>query len=309
MKINRLLRIKKRKFIKITAISTTVILVLYVGISVASAIAMMEIPCQPLTNSPASVCLTYEDASFVSRNSGVVLKGWFIPAEGDSILIIVHGGSENRVDNIVDTLNLAHDLVQNGYAILLFDLEGRGESEGRGSSLFNNDLDIGGAVDYLKDRGYPISRIGIIGFCSGAASTCIFASQNNIGSIVLDGCFATVYDEVAGLAAQRTIPIFLLDFFRPGITLAVEAIYGYKMVNPIDVVAEVTCPILFIHEEYDDLITLEANNQLLRASENPASTLWEVSGARHSEAYKTHPSEYVKRVTDFFDSIMGTITH
>ena len=308
MNILRFLLIRKHKFIKVTAIGTTVMLVLYVGLSVFGAIAIMEVPRLPLKDSPASVGLTYEDVSFASRNGGVVLRGWYIPAEGDAVLVIVHGGAENRVDDIVGTLNLAHDLAQKGYSLLLFDLQGRGESEGKGRSLFNIDRDIGGAVDYVKNRGYPVSRIGIIGFCSGAASSCIFASQENIGGLVLDGCFASIYDMVASLAAQRKIPNFLLDFFTPGVVLAVETIYSYKLVNPIDVVAEVTCPILFIHEEYDDLIRLEANYQLLKASENPANTLWEVSGARHSEAYKTCPSEYVERVADFFGIVMGTIT-
>jgi alpha/beta superfamily hydrolase len=308
MNILRFLLIRKHKFIKVTTIGITVTLVLYVGLSVFGAIAIMEIPRQPLEDSPASVGLTYENVSFASRDDGEVLRGWYIPAEGDSVLVIVHGGSENRVDATVGTLNLAHDLAQKGYALLLFDLQGRGESEGKGRSLFNNDRDIGGAVDYLKNRGYLVSRIGIIGFCSGAAASCIFASQENIGGLVLDGCFASIYDMVASLAAQRKIPNFLLDFFTPGVVLAVETIYSYKLVNPIDVVAEVTCPILFIHEEYDDLIRLEANYQLLKVSENPANTLWEVSGARHSEAYKTCPSEYVERVADFFGTVMGTIT-
>jgi len=308
MNILRFLRMRKRKFIKVTAIGTTAMLVLYVGLSVFGAIAAIGVPRLPLKDSPASVGLTYEDVSFASRDSGVVLRGWYIPAGGDSVLVIIHGGFENRVDDIVGTLNLAHDLAQKGYALLLFDLQGRGESEGKGRSLSNTDLDIGGAVDYLKNRGYPVSRIGIIGFCSGAASSCIFASQENIGGLVLDGCFASIYDMAARQAAQRRIPKFLLDFFTPGVVLAIETIYSYKLVDPIDVISEVTCPILFIHEEYDDLIALEDNYQLFRASGNPANVLWEVSGVRHSEAYKTYPSQYVERVTDFFGPIMGAPT-
>ena len=125
---------------------------------------------------------------------------------------------------------------------------------------------------------------------------------------MLDGCFATIYDEVAGLAAQRKIPIFLLDFFWPGITLAAQAIYDYKIVDPIYIIADATCPIFFIHEECDDLISLEADAKLLGTSRNSANMLWEVGGAKHSEAYKMHPSEYVERVTDFFNTVMGAKT-
>ena len=260
----------------------------------------MGIPRLPLNASPASVGLFCEDISFASRDDRVVLKGWYIAGDGDLALVIVCGGFQNRVDNVVGTLDLAHDLVRKGYNLLLFDLRGRGESEGEGRSLSNIERDIGGAVDYLKNRGYQANAIGIIGFCSGAASSCIFASQEKVGALVLDGCFASVRGMVYGQATQRGIPRFLLNFFLPGLELVAKTMYGYDAVNPIDVVAEVPCPIFFIHEEYDYLISLEDNLQLYRASRNPANLLWEVRGAAHSQGYKTNPSEYTKRIHEFF---------
>ncbi|MFC2016993.1 alpha/beta hydrolase [Chloroflexota bacterium] len=294
---------------KVAAIGAAVALATYTGLSIFGAIAIMEIPRLPLNGSPASVGLAYEDISFTSRDDGVILKGWYIPAEGNLALIIVHGGFQNRVDNILGTLDLAHDLVQKGYNLLLFDLRGRGESEGKGRSLSNIDRDIGGAVDYLKNKGYPTSRIGIIGFCSSAASSCLFASQESIGGLVLDGCFASVQNMVDNQAAQRGIPQFLLDFFMPGVLLAAKTIYCYDAVNPIGAVARVTCPILFIHEEYDELVTLEDNFQLLKASGNPLNVLWKISGVEHSQAYKTYPSEYVERIDKFFAIALNETPH
>jgi pimeloyl-ACP methyl ester carboxylesterase len=191
-------------------------------------------------------------------------------------------------------------LGQKGYNLLLFDLRGRGELEGKGYSLSHIESDIGGAVDYLTNEGYTTSKIGLIGFCSGAALSCIFASHENVGGLVLDGCFTSVRHMVDRQAAQRGIPQLLLDAFMPGLAVAAKTIYGYEEVNPIDVVAEVSCPILFIHEEYDELVSLEDVSQLLEASTNPANTLWEVNGAKHSQAYKTLPSEYVEKVDEFF---------
>jgi pimeloyl-ACP methyl ester carboxylesterase len=284
---------------KATAISIAIVFAVYIGLSIYGAIAAMEIPRLPLNDSPASVGLAYEDVSFTSRDDNVVLRGWYIPGERDFIIIIVHGGYQNRVDYNADTLRLAHDLVEKGYDLLLFDLRGRGESEGKGLSLSNIEHDIGGAVDYLKSKGYPAKTIGIIGFCSGAASSCIFASQESIGALVLDGCFYTVNSMVAGGAASRGIPRFLVDFFLPGVLLMSKIIYGYELVNPIDVVAGITCPILFIHEEHDNLVSLEETFRLFKASDNPANELWEVSAAEHSQAYKTYPSDYVERIDNF----------
>lgn len=296
----------KRAPAKITAIVLAVILVLYVGLSVFGARLAMEIPRLPLDTegSPASIGLAYEDVSFTSRGDGVLLRGWHLPAGGESVIIIVHGGFQNRLDENVNTLWLAHDLVEEGYDILLFDLRGRGESEGKGLSLSNIERDMGGAVDYLKGEGYPLERVYIIGFCSGAASACIFASQNDIGAMVLDGCFADIHDMVIRQASLRGIPRFLVEFCAPGVLLMADIIYGYELVNVQDVVAEVTCPIFFIHEENDELITRQEMERLFQLSVNLANDFWEVPGADHSRSYDACPAGYIERVHGFFSAVV-----
>ena len=141
-----LIRLLRRRF-KIIIACISVILALYLGLSVLGAAATMQLPRLPVNGSPASVGLTFQDVDFAARVDAIDLKGWFLPSFGDSVLIIIPGGFENRVDPQVDTINLAKDLVQKGYNILLFDLRGRGESGGKGLSLSNENRDIGGAVD------------------------------------------------------------------------------------------------------------------------------------------------------------------
>lgn len=296
---------RKLRLIKITAIVIAVILVLYIGLSVYGARSAMEIPRLPLdiNSSPASLGLAYEDASFTSRDDSVVLRGWYLPGDRNSVIIIVHGGFQNRLDDSVGTLGLSRDLVAKGYDILLFDLRGRGESEGKGLALSNIERDIGGAVDYLKGEGYPLDRIYIIGFCSGAVSACIFASQNHIGALVLDGCFADVHDMVVRQAVLKGVPGFLVDFFAPGVLLMMDIIYGYELVDAVDVVADVACPIFFIHEEYDELVSWEEMYQLFRLSSHPASDFWEVGGAEHSLSYKTYPADYIEKVDGFLSAV------
>jgi pimeloyl-ACP methyl ester carboxylesterase len=281
-------------------VAVPIVLATYVGACVFGAAATMEIPRIPLSSRPSSVGLVYEDVSFASRDHAVQLKGWYLPARGDTALIIINGGFQNRVDNVVDTLDLSRDLIQKGYSILLFDQRGRGESEGEGHPLSNISNDIGGALDYLKSRGYPAARIGIIGYCSGAASACIFASQENIGGLVLDGCFASVSGMVVTQATQRGIPALMVNVFMQGILLSVKAMYHYTLVDPIDVVSKISCPLLFIHEEYDDFVSLDETQQLFESSRNSAKELWQLPGAGHSQAYQTHPAEYVERLDEFF---------
>ena len=295
-----LIRALRRK-IKIIITCLSVVLALYIGLSVLGAAATMQLPRLPVNGSPASVGLTFQDVVFNSRIDAVSLKGWVLPSSGDSVLIVIHGGFENRLDPQVGTLNLSRDLVQKGYNLLLFDLRGRGESGGKGLSLSNENRDIGGAVDYLKARGYSAGKIGIIGYCSGAANACIFASQEtDIGGLVLDGCFSKVDDMFYNQASHRGIPRFPVDVFVPSIKLASRVFYGYSEIKPIDVVGKVQCPILFIHEENDDLVSTADTRALFQASNRQINILWEVDHISHVHAYQAYPEEYVNRVSEFF---------
>jgi pimeloyl-ACP methyl ester carboxylesterase len=290
---------KKSRIIQFAAVGFGVLVVVYLSLSVYGANRAMEIDPLPLSASPDPFGLAYEDVSFNSLDGVVDLKGWYLPGDGDRVIIIVNGGYQNRVDDNVDTLGLTRDLIARGYNVLLFDQRGRGESGGRGLALSNTDVDIGGAVAYLEDRGCEPDNICILGFCSGAASSCIYASRHHIGALVLDGCFIDVPTMVRRQAVAYGPPDFLVRIFIPGLLIMTRLIYGYEMINPVDVVADISCPVFFIHEEYDEFITLEETRQLLEASGNPANRLWEVPGVEHSQPYRTFPVEYVGRVDGF----------
>ncbi|MHB8105066.1 MAG: alpha/beta hydrolase [Dehalococcoidales bacterium] len=293
------MRKSRVKLFKSIAIGLSIFLVIYLGISAYGAKESMEIPRLPLVYTGDSLGVPYQDVSFYSHGDGVLLKGWFVPGENDEVIIILHGGFQNRIDDNVDTLGLTRGIVEKGYSVLTYDLRGRGESEGKGQALSNIKADIGGAVDFVASRGFTTDKTCILGFCSGAASACIYASQHNIGKLILDGCFIDVKTMVVRQANSVGVPTFLTYFFMPGTISFTWALYGYHMVNPIDVVSKIICPILFIHEENDEFITAEETQRLYEASTNPANEIWEVSSANHSQGFKIHPQEYLEKVAAF----------
>ena len=264
----------------------------------------MDIKRLPLEITAESTGLAYQDVSFTSRFDEVLLKGWFFPGYKEQVVIFVHGGYQHRVDESLGTLGLTKDLVSNGYSVLLYDLRGRGESEGKGVSLSYIDEDIGGAVDFLHDMGYSQDDIGIMGFCSGAVLSCIYASRNDIGALILDGCFIDVPTMVVRQAKSIGFPGFLIWVFMPGLEIMTGVVYDYELINPIDVVGDVNCPILFIHEEHDEYTTWEETQKLYRASNNAENEIWEVNGSEHTQAFLDHPEEYVEKVTGFFDKVI-----
>ena len=263
----------------------------------------MEIKRLPLEITPESTGLAYQDVHFTSRLDRVLLKGWFFPGNKEQVILVVHGGYQHRVDESVGTLGLTSDLVSNGYSVLLFDLRGRGESEGRGLALSFIDEDIGGAVDFLHDMGYSQDDVGIMGFCSGAVLSCIYASRNDVGALILDGCFIDIPTMVVKQANSVGVPGFLTWVFIPGLEMMTGVVYDYELINPIDVVGDVNCPILFIHEEHDEYTTSEETLKLYRASNNAENEMWEVNGSEHTQAFLTHPVEYIEKVTGFLERV------
>ena len=294
---------KKKKLLKLISITVAALAVIYIGLSVFGTREAMVIPRLPLVYQANAMGVPYEDVSFKDRPGDLTLKGWFLPGKNGRVIAIVHGGFQNRIDENVDTPDLARALVGKGYNILLFDLRGRGESEGRGISLSYIDEDLGGAVDYLKSRGFATEDISLMGFCSGAAMACVYGSRNEIGSLILDGCFIDDGTMVVRQAQYIHLPGLAARIFIPGGAFFSHIIYGYNRTDPIDIIPNVKCPILFLHEEHDPYTTRAETEQLFSRATNPANRIWEASGAIHSQGFEVHPQEYIQVVDSFLSSL------
>lgn len=290
-----------KKLFKISGIVLAALLVVYLGLSAYGTTRGMEIPRLPLVYDPANLGVPYENVAFQTRGDNLTLKGWFLPGADRDVILVVHGGFQNRIDDNVDTGGLARALVEKGHNVLLFDMRGRGESEGKGRSLSNIDEDIGGAVDYLVGRGFTTDDICILGFCSGAANAAIYAAGNHVGAVVLVGCFIDVKTMVARQAKSIHAPEFLAYFFWPGGILFTRLFYGFHVVNPIKVMPDITCPVLFVHEELDEYTTLAETLVLYHAAPNPANEVWEAAGTLHSQVFKAHPVEFVDKIDEFLN--------
>jgi len=70
-------------------------------------------------------------------------------------------------------------------------------------------------------------------------------------------------------ATIRGIPAFLVDFIYSGLRLTVKLFYGAVPVDPIKAVPNITCPVLFIHEQNDDLTTTQETNRLFQTAKTP----------------------------------------
>ncbi|HEU4964398.1 MAG TPA: alpha/beta fold hydrolase, partial [Bacilli bacterium] len=145
---------------------------------------------KPLTTTPASVGLAYDDVTFTSRD-GTKLRGWWLPGGDEQrVVVMAHGFRGNREGE--PALPTAQALVAQGISVLLFDFRNSGESDGEMTTvgLFEKE-DLLAAIDYVEGAGHGGQGIGLLGFSMGAATALMAAADApEVQAVVADSPFS-----------------------------------------------------------------------------------------------------------------------
>ncbi|MEE8470913.1 MAG: alpha/beta hydrolase [Dehalococcoidia bacterium] len=260
-----------------------------------------------IEDSPSNLGLKYEDVSFPAAVDGLMLRGWYVPAEkSDRCIIMTHGGAYHRADPAIGMLEIAGKLVACDYNVLMFDLRGHGESaDGKMTAGYYERRDVQGAITYAKERGMLPEHIGLLGFSMGAAASLLAAAEDKeLAAVVSDSCWAdTMHLIESEIAKRRYLPGFV-SAIMPSIA---KVAYGVDIAEarPLVAVHEFAPrPILFIHGEFDGIVPVEHAMKLYHSSNNPRNGLWIVPEAEHVGSFRAHPDEYIDRVVAFFDQAM-----
>lgn len=274
----------------------------YVAIATLAANVVTTPARRPALSAPADVGLAAQDVRFRSHDGAAMIAGWYIAAPGARrAVVLVHGKDSSRAREFGGRfVELAAALQQRGFATLMIDMRGHGESSaGRFSFGLQERQDVIGAVDWLESQGFARASVGLLGVSMGAASSIGAAHDDpTIGALVADCSYAEIYplmqmhwSEASGLP----------DIFLPGALLAGRVIVGADLAQarPVAEIGAIAAPTLIIHGAADQFTPVEQGRQLAAAA--PGATYWEVPGAGHADSYTTDPATYVTRVVAFFD--------
>jgi pimeloyl-ACP methyl ester carboxylesterase len=285
----------------------------FVAVSTLAADALSMPQRHPVSpdKTPGALGVFFEDVRFPARGDGVGIAGWYIPSgQTCKAIVLVHGKDANRTRELLPDLgnhvpgrfpDLAVSLNKGGFAVLMIDLRGHGQS---GDARFGfgrtERLDVLGTVDWLVSRGFRPGSIGVLGVSMGAATAIGAASiDGRIGAMVADSSFA----ELAPLVEQSWASVTHL----PGLFLPMTKWIGkhwfgcdIDAARPVDEIATIQRPVLLIHGDADPVIPA-GHARKLKQSAGGRAELWECHSARHAGAYFLDPQAYVGRVRVFFD--------
>lgn len=251
---------------------------------------------------PADFDLPNWDEVHFFSTDGVELRGWFIPPDPKSngaTLVFVHGLGGNRGQ----LLSQAALVIARGYGALLFDLRNHGNSCGNLTTLgYTEADDVRGAVNYLLSRPeVNPDRIGLVGYSMGGAAVLRAATRlPHVKAIVSESAYTSIADNITqGMIAKTGLPPFP---FAPLMIWFGERLTGLRVhqVRPIDDVARLKHPVLFVHGAEDKTINVN-NSRALYAAANEPKGLYVVRNASHVGLLGADPVGFERYVLGFLD--------
>jgi uncharacterized protein len=247
---------------------------------------------------PANVGIYYfRDIEFSSANNdGTKLRGWFVPRQGSKrVLILAHGKHGDRTFG----LNVARQLWNYDYNLLMFDFRGHGASDGKYYTYgYHEQHDVVGAVNWLRREGFDGGQIGAIGWSMGAASTLLAMGQTPyIKAAVIDSAYGDL-GRVVGRRLGMSAAIF------PGLTLSGRFLLNF---DPADIKPESVFgklgdrKVFLIHGDRDSTVPVEETLEIQKAGGSHIASTWILPGVEHAAAFQAKPTEYFRWVVGFFD--------
>ncbi len=221
-------------------------------------------------------------------------EGWFLEGAGRAAVLLLHGiGSDRR-----SMLARARFLHAQGYAVLLVDLPGQGESLAPAVTFGLREAEgVRTALEWLR-RQAPGQKIGVIGTSLGAASLVLCRDCPPVDAVVLESMYPTIEEAVEDRLRMRLgpfgKPLANLLLWQLPLRLDIAA----TELHPIARLPGLKAPVLIAAGSADRHTTLPETMRLFAAAREPKS-LWVVEGAEHVDLHEYAPAEYERRIGEF----------
>jgi pimeloyl-ACP methyl ester carboxylesterase len=252
---------------------------------------------------PKSYNMDFQWVEFKSLD-GILLRGWYIPAEGTArgTIVYCHGLNRTRIE-MLPHATFGHSLGYNG---LLFDLRHQGMSDGSITTVgYQERLDVEGAVRFALQQEKAARPVVAWGVSMGAAASLLAAADSpEIAAVISDSSFDSFMGTI-----RHHLRLFL---HLPGFPIADEVGYwtgwrgnfdpaDFDLVKAVERIG--ARPILFVAVEGDRRMPPPIAQALYDHAQSPLKKMIVLPGRRHGEGFNQATAPYEKAVTDFLASL------
>jgi len=231
-----------------------------------------------LSVTPQAYGLDFESVNLPTED-GETLHAWWVPAKDARGTILFFHGNAGNISHRIDYLRMFRKL---GYATLIFDYRGYGNSTGSPSEA-GTDRDAAAAWRWLtQTRGLRPEEIVYAGESLGAAVASGLAVRHPPRALVLLSTFTSVPD--LGAKIYPFIPVRLIS--------------RYSYDNRAHV-RQIKVPVLVAHSRDDDIVPFAHGRRVFEAANEPKQFL-EMSGG-HNDGFIFMREEWVKTLAAFLE--------
>lgn len=235
----------------------------------------------------------------IKTGDGLLLSAWYVPNDSEYAVVTLSGIDADR-RQLVST---AEAYIGWGFAALLPDLRGTGESEGDLVSIgYYERKDLAACVEWLRDKGYTC--VGAHGFSLGAATICFaFKEHVDLGFAVIESGYDTMQNAVNRRLDIAYMPHFIGWPHRAYFSWYVGA--GFREMSPIEHLPGCKAPALFLSGDSERVLTVDDTEALFNACGSDKKRLHIYKGGRHAPSLSRFPDEARGVIREFLEKEVG----
>jgi len=236
----------------------------------------------------------------ISAANGSAVHGWLVYGKpGGGVILLVHSMRSNRLE----MLSRARFLKDQGYSVLLIDLQAHGETVGERITFgLRESESVEASVTFLRET-FPHERIGAIGASLGAAAIVLAKQDLKLDAVILESLHPTIEEAVGnrlnlhfGKYGSVLLPLMLsqLSFYLDT---------SMNKLSPITRINDLNSPLLLISGTHDAHTTLPETEHLYAIARAPKD-IWIVLGAGHFNMHTYAGREYEQRIATFLSQYL-----
>jgi hypothetical protein len=206
--------------------------------------------------------------------SGASIAALHLPSDSATFTLLYSHGNAEDLGHIAEILALLRDRV--GVSVVGYDYRGYGLSTGGPPTADGATRDAGTVFRYLtRELGIPPDRLIVHGRSVGTGPALGLAAREPVGGVIIESGFTSAF------RVMTHVPLLPFDRFP-------------NLRN----VRKVRAPVLVIHGERDEVISVAHGRQLYAEATPPKHHLW-VSGAGHNDLVAVAGEEYWRSLREF----------